>query len=184
MYLTRMRWVPVKSENRTKEYVSILTNMYGFNLYFKLQFYDGEKWNDVQVEKDEQPCSCLENAVSVCLTCGHDFYCQECPHEMGKVSINPSDPLSSIREEQWLIWSNEHNSWWRSNRFGYTKNISEAGRYQLWEAKAICDAAGHKSGIPNEVIVPSNELVSAILTSSITQREKHGTTPKKTNKTE
>lgn len=27
----------------------------------------------------------------------------------------------------YLIWSYEHNAWWKPNRWGYTTNIKEAG---------------------------------------------------------
>jgi hypothetical protein len=37
----------------------------------------------------------------------------------------------------YLIWSYEHNAWWKPNQRGYTKNIAEAGRYTLAEAGEI-----------------------------------------------
>lgn len=36
-----------------------------------------------------------------------------------------------------LIWSNEHTSWWRAGQRGYTQVIDEAGRYGRAEAEAI-----------------------------------------------
>ncbi len=36
-----------------------------------------------------------------------------------------------------LIWSKEHNSWWRPNSHGYTTDQSQAGLYTEEEAKAI-----------------------------------------------
>jgi len=38
---------------------------------------------------------------------------------------------------KYLIYSREHNAWWRDNRAGYTFEEEEAGRYSLKEAKAI-----------------------------------------------
>jgi hypothetical protein len=46
----------------------------------------------------------------------------------------------------YLIWSFKHGEWWRANRQGYTRHLSEAGRYSKGEA-------GHivlNTGIPNE----------------------------------
>lgn len=36
-----------------------------------------------------------------------------------------------------LIYSREHNAWWRPDRMGYTRNIEEAGRYSWMVAHAI-----------------------------------------------
>lgn len=41
----------------------------------------------------------------------------------------------------WLIWSNEHGSWWGPAERGYTRSIEEAGRYTYAEAKKIVDKA-------------------------------------------
>jgi len=40
--------------------------------------------------------------------------------------------------DPYLVWSNEHNAWWRGNRCGYTKFIDQAGRYERSEALNIC----------------------------------------------
>lgn len=37
----------------------------------------------------------------------------------------------------YLIWSNEHNSWWAPNRLGYIQNIMLAGLYTRQEAMEI-----------------------------------------------
>lgn len=42
-----------------------------------------------------------------------------------------------MNTDQWLIWSNEHNGWWRANEAGYTKLRSEAGRYGFERASVI-----------------------------------------------
>jgi len=41
----------------------------------------------------------------------------------------------------WLIWSNEHNSWWAPNSHGYVSHIEHAGRYDFVEAIEICRGA-------------------------------------------
>lgn len=41
-------------------------------------------------------------------------------------------------DDPYLIWSHEHSAWWGANRRGYTRRLSEAGRYTHIEAVAIC----------------------------------------------
>lgn len=41
----------------------------------------------------------------------------------------------------WLVWSHEHNAWWRPNSAGYTLHIASAGRYTKAEADRICEDA-------------------------------------------
>lgn len=41
----------------------------------------------------------------------------------------------------YLVWSNEHQMWWRDSRSGYTPYIEEAGRYTEDEAHRIVDDA-------------------------------------------
>ena len=42
---------------------------------------------------------------------------------------------------RFLVWSNEHSSWWRPDRRGYTGSIDEAGRYDRAEAQEIVAGA-------------------------------------------
>lgn len=42
------------------------------------------------------------------------------------------------KDLRWMIWSNEHNAWWRPNSCGYTDLIEQAGLYSYDEAKSIC----------------------------------------------
>lgn len=44
---------------------------------------------------------------------------------------------------EWLIWSNEHNAWWRNNRCGYTSSYEQAGLYTFEEALRICRDANY-----------------------------------------
>ena len=44
---------------------------------------------------------------------------------------------------KYLIWSNEHNSWWMPNSSGYTQRSEYAGRYTLEEAIKICNGANY-----------------------------------------
>ena len=42
---------------------------------------------------------------------------------------------------KWLIWSFEHDGWWRANSQGYTKQQDLAGQYEFEEAYGICQRA-------------------------------------------
>ncbi len=51
----------------------------------------------------------------------------------------------------YVIWSHEHQAWWRPDCCGYTQEVSEAGKYTKAEAGNIV-ASATPHGI--EVIVP------------------------------
>lgn len=55
----------------------------------------------------------------------------------------------------YLIYSFEHDAWWRPDRRGYTRNIDEAGRYSATEAGAIMQDAtlGHEAAVPELLAV-------------------------------
>jgi hypothetical protein len=40
--------------------------------------------------------------------------------------------------DDYLIWSIEHDGWWGPGESGYVKRVSEAGRYSRDRALAIC----------------------------------------------
>lgn len=65
------------------------------------------------------------------------------------------EAIEAARLEIYLIWSNEHNAWWRPNRNSYTTDISKAGRYSLEMAIEICNGANYgwdtDREIPNEL---------------------------------
>lgn len=42
---------------------------------------------------------------------------------------------------KFLIWSNQHCSWWRAHERGYTQRIEEAGRYDRADAERIVSNA-------------------------------------------
>jgi len=62
------------------------------------------------------------------------------------------------RPKFYLIWSVEHQGWWKPRRAGYTQEIKEAGHYAWAEAVAICHDANQyvidDQGFPNEAMVP------------------------------
>jgi len=41
----------------------------------------------------------------------------------------------------YLIWSIEHDQWWKPNKMGYTDDMSKAGRYSVEDATEICEIA-------------------------------------------
>lgn len=46
----------------------------------------------------------------------------------------------------WLIWSNEHKAWWKSNEAGYTNDKAEAGVYTFEQACKIVYGANEHRG--------------------------------------
>lgn len=42
---------------------------------------------------------------------------------------------------KYLIWSAERGMWWKLSRYGYTKDITEAGQFSEAEAIGICNMA-------------------------------------------
>lgn len=66
----------------------------------------------------------------------------------------------------WLVWSNEHNAYWGTNKCGYTQNAMKAGRYTAREAKSICKnaniAVDKNKDLPNEIITPSPEVLDIV----------------------
>lgn len=51
--------------------------------------------------------------------------------------------LAQLAEQRlrYLVWSNEHQMWWRPAERGYTDSIEEAGRYPYGQAAAIVGKA-------------------------------------------
>jgi hypothetical protein len=62
----------------------------------------------------------------------------------------------------YLIYSREHNAWWRPGERGYTLELDEAGRYTALEVRRICYSANRRPGPdggPNEFHVPAHEAL-------------------------
>ena len=63
------------------------------------------------------------------------------------------DASMAIRpERRFVIWSIEHNAWWRPGWLGYTEVLAEAGRYGEVEADEILKRANHVA--VNECRIP------------------------------
>jgi hypothetical protein len=61
---------------------------------------------------------------------------------------------------RYLIWSNQHGAWWKTNGFGYTLDIGEAGRFSREQAEEDVESAGSYGpieGLPDEVMVLAPE---------------------------
>lgn len=46
--------------------------------------------------------------------------------------------ITVMPDTRYVIWSFEHNAWWRPGRMGYTQWLVEAGQYSEAEAQEIC----------------------------------------------
>ncbi len=55
-----------------------------------------------------------------------------------------SVPISGTRD--WLVYSNEHQAWWRANACGYTTDILQAGRYTKEEADGHAETRSRVKG--------------------------------------
>lgn len=68
---------------------------------------------------------------------------------------NTSPDYSALAPQirDWLIWSLEHEAWWKPGKSGYTRNVLEAGRYTQLEAIEICHEANLYSEQLEEVML-------------------------------
>lgn len=58
-----------------------------------------------------------------------------------------------------LIYSKEHDAWWRPKHNGYTPNRAEAGKYTLAETIDILRQANHTDlDHPQEFAIPVDSL--------------------------
>lgn len=69
---------------------------------------------------------------------------------------------SWMAPQQYLIYSHEHQAWWKAGRWGYTEELAQAGAYSKREAWGICERANfpffshHDQGhgdLPAEVMI-------------------------------
>jgi hypothetical protein len=61
------------------------------------------------------------------------------------------------KEREWLVWSTEHQGFWRHGAFGYTQEPDKAARYTEAEAKKICADANRYSDRIEECIIKIGE---------------------------
>lgn len=91
--------------------------------------------------------------------------------ELSTCKSDVYDQADHPEHANWLIWSNEHGSWWAPNESGYTLKLSEAGRYSFKRAIEICRDAGFRRStfshydirVPNEcMMLAPDEKVSEL----------------------
>lgn len=60
-----------------------------------------------------------------------------------------------MSETQWYIWSMEHNAFWASNSYGYTRHRQSAGLYSYAKATDIVKNGnyGAPDDKPNEAMI-------------------------------
>ena len=51
---------------------------------------------------------------------------------------------------KWLVWSIEHNAWWRPDHKGYTTFLPDAGVYSYKEALDIVKDANYGLTLPKQ----------------------------------
>jgi len=62
-------------------------------------------------------------------------------------------------DKMWLIWSIEHNAWWRAARYGYTGKKELAGRYSFEEAcEIVMEANQFTKNMPMEAMVKDERV--------------------------
>jgi hypothetical protein len=96
-----------------------------------------------------------------------DWDCSCSVHHGAQVRIEVTPRHSSgpdlARDPVWLIWSCEHQIWWAAGECGYTTQIEHAGRYTLQAGLRACERRSRREdGKPNEILVPSPELLERI----------------------
>ena len=94
-------------------------------------------------------------------TCGpgRDPECQSAHGDIPDSARIPY-PGGALPPIPWLVWSIEHQAWWKPNRSGYTQKKEEAGRYEFYEAWSIVLSANEFSKEnPNESMVPVIEEI-------------------------
>lgn len=64
--------------------------------------------------------------------------------------------------DPWVIWSFEHEGWWRPGGWGYTPQLAEAGHYTEGEARAIEADANRYSTMVHEQAMSLNTALKLV----------------------
>lgn len=74
-----------------------------------------------------------------------------------------------MENKEFIIYSTEHQAWWKKNKFGYTSHIEMAGVFSYEEAIKICTDSNrlnilndHKL-VVEEMMVPIPEELASYL---------------------
>ena len=73
-----------------------------------------------------------------------------------------------MSNDKYLVWSFEHAQWWAPNKFGYTPDVTKAGRYFHEEAESICREA-NIGQLVKEEMVHTNDMRKIINLQNITK---------------
>ena len=87
--------------------------------------------------------------------------CLACDPKQGEIGRECTKTVIT----SYLVWSNEHNCWWRPGAQGYTNHIADAGRYSRDEAIKICRGANYmfpKYGLPQEIMMPEQDAIDCL----------------------
>jgi hypothetical protein len=90
------------------------------------------------------------------------------PQPQSSPPLPPTDPTSI----KWLIWSNEHEAWWRPNGNGYTMLRAEAGEYGFAKAVEICAANTYRAHLRTDPQARPAETMFPVLPTPTTGEEK------------
>lgn len=76
---------------------------------------------------------------------------------------------------KYLIWSFEHKAWWRPGEWGYTTDITQAGRFTFASASVIVTNANAylPEGARNEAAI-DEELAEALWDAALGWCPDHG----------
>jgi hypothetical protein len=114
---------------------------------------------------------------SACLRCngngiGHEtMLCIRCggsgndPRSLPSRKVDkPAEASAPVAEPaRWLIYSREHNAFWRADRAGYTGVLATAGRYTRADAEANCRMRDPQpDGSPSEILLAAPEAIAAL----------------------
>jgi hypothetical protein len=84
------------------------------------------------------------------------------------MTVITNNKEAGVGQPSYIVWSNEHRSFWAPNRCGYTGRIEKAGRYTKEQAETICRGANYRantdlrSGTPPEIYMPAPEALDAM----------------------
>lgn len=87
--------------------------------------------------------------------------------------VKPAEPSAPVAEPaRWLIYSREHNAFWRADRAGYTGVLATAGRYTRADAEANCRMRDpQRDGSPSEILLAAPEAIAALEAENAKLRE-------------
>lgn len=70
------------------------------------------------------------------------------------IEKNPEIQEKFQNSTLWVIWSMEHEAWWKAGHAGYTLVKAEAGIYGYKEAlEIVANANKHTDDYPNEAMI-------------------------------